>query len=103
MTDSVSEGRATLEAMPEAKPELPSTRDRLTNLDQAIKELLKSHPVDALEFLVPDAAKAWGKPLGWEFLNTTTRKHDLARKGYVMDLPIRYCFAKGTSPWSFKR
>jgi hypothetical protein len=78
---------------PEAKPEPPSTRERLTNLDQAIKELLKSHPADALEFLVPDAAKAWGRPLAWEFLNTTTRKHDLARKGYVMDLNIRYTFA----------
>jgi hypothetical protein len=76
--------------MPKQNP----PRERLTDLDQAIKELLKSHPADALEFLVPDVAKAWGKPLGWEFLNTTTRKHDLARKGYVMDLNIRYTFAK---------
>jgi hypothetical protein len=63
-------------------------------MDQAIKQLLKDHPVDALEFLLPDAVKQWGKPLSWEFLNTTTRKHDLARKGYVMDLNIRYTFAK---------
>jgi hypothetical protein len=80
--------------MPELKPVQDPQRERLTNLDQGIKQLLKDHPVDTLEFLLPDATKAWGKPLAWEFLNTTTRKHDLARKGYVMDLNIRYTFAK---------
>ena len=80
--------------MPERKQEQNPQRERLTNMDQAIKQLLKDHPVDALEFLLPDAIKQWGKPLSWEFLNTTTRKHDLARKGYVMDLNIRYTFAK---------
>lgn len=80
--------------MPERKQEQNPQRERLTNLDQGIKQLLKDHPVDTLEFLLPDASKAWGKPLSWEFLNTTTRKHDLVRKGYVMDLNIRYTFAK---------
>ena len=77
-----------------AKPEQDQQRERLTNLDQGIKQLLKDHPIDTLEFLLPDAAKAWGKPTAWEFLNTTTRKHDLSRKGYVMDLNIRYTFGK---------
>lgn len=80
--------------MPELKPVQDPQRERLTNLDQGIKQLLKDHPVDTLEFLLPEATKQWGKPLSWEFLNTTTRKHDLARKGYVMDLNIRYTFAK---------
>lgn len=81
-----------MEGMP--KPQLDPQRKRLTDLDQAIKELLKNHPVDTLDFLLPDATKEWGKPQSWEFLNTATRKHDLARKGYVMDLNIRYTFAK---------
>lgn len=67
-------------------------RVRVTDLDQAIKELLKSYPADTLEFLLPDAAQEWGRPTAWEFLNTGTRKHDLGRKGYVMDLNIRYTF-----------
>ena len=83
-----------MNGMPKTKPRQSAQRERLTDLDQAIKELLKSHPVDALHFLLPEVSKAWGKPLSWEFLNTTTRKHDLARKGYVMDLNIRYTFAK---------
>lgn len=76
------------------KPEPDPQRERLTDLDQAIKQLLKDHPVDTLEYLLPKATKQWGKPQSWEFLNTTTRKHDLARKGYVMDLNVRYTFAK---------
>ena len=80
--------------MPKLKPVQDPQRERLTNLDQGIKQLLKDHPVDTLEFLLPDASKTWGKPVSWEFLNTTARKHDLARKGYVMDLNIRYTFAK---------
>lgn len=79
-------------SMPRPKPDPKSPRDRVTDLDQAIKELLKSYPADTLEFLLPDAAREWGKPTAWEFLNTGTRKHDLARKGYVMDLNIRYTF-----------
>ena len=73
-----------------------STRDRVTDLDQAIKELLKSYPADTLEFLLPEVSREWGKPIGWEFLNTGTRKHDLGRKGYVMDLNIRYTFKAHT-------
>jgi hypothetical protein len=78
--------------MPTRNPD--PQRERLTDLDQAIKQLLKDHPVDTLEYLLPEATKQWGKPLSWEFLNTATRKHDLARKGYVMDLNVRYTFAK---------
>ncbi len=80
--------------MPPALPKSNPKRERLTDLDQSIKELLKNHPVDTLEFLLPDAIKEWGTPLSWEFLNTATRKHDFARKGYVMDLNVRYTFAQ---------
>jgi hypothetical protein len=76
---------------------------RVITLDQSIKDLLTRYPVDAWRFLLPDLARKLGDPVSWEFLRSETRKHDLSRKGYVMDLPIRYCFAKGTSPWSFKR
>jgi len=78
--------------MPTRNPD--PQRERLTDLDQAIKQLLKDHPVDTLEYLLPEAIQQWGKLLSWEFLNTATRKHDLARKGYVMDLNVRYTFAK---------
>ena len=80
--------------MPPASPKQHPKRERLTDLDQSIKQLLKNHPVDTLEFLLPDAIKEWGIPLSWEFLNTATRKHDFARKGYVMDLNVRYTFAQ---------
>lgn len=65
------------------------------SLDQAIKDLLTRYPVDAWSFLLPDLARKLGDPASWEFLRSETRKHDLRRKGYVMDLPIRYTFAKG--------
>jgi len=76
------------------KPVPSRPRSASTDVDQAIKELLRSYPVDSLEFLLPEATKEWGKPTAWEFLNTTTRKHDLSNKGYVMDLNIRYTFRK---------
>jgi hypothetical protein len=65
------------------------------SLDQSIKDLLTRYPVDAWRFLLPDLARKLGDPVSWEFLRSETRKHDLQRKGYVMDLPIRYRFTKG--------
>lgn len=65
------------------------------SLDQAIKDLLTRYPVDAWRFLLPDLARKLGNPVAWQVLRSETRKHDLKRKGYVMDLPIRYTFAGG--------
>ncbi|HQF54964.1 MAG TPA: hypothetical protein PK208_07605 [Fibrobacteria bacterium] len=65
------------------------------SLDQAIKDLLTRYPVDAWRFLLPDLARKLGDPVSWETMRSETRKHDLKRKGYVMDLPIRYTFAGG--------
>jgi len=87
---------ATLKVMPKTKS---SSRSREASsgisLDQSIKDLLSRYPVDAWRFLLPDLARKLGNPISWEFLRSETRKHDLHRKGYVMDLPIRYRFAKG--------
>lgn len=82
--------------MPEAKqPSKSNTTASDISLDQSIKDLLTRYPVDAWRFLLPDLARKLGDPVSWEFLRSETRKHDLQRKGYVMDLPIRYTFAKG--------
>jgi len=75
---------------PLSKPAQPDI-----SLDQAIKDLLTRYPVDAWRFLLPDLARKLGNPVAWEVLRSETRKHDLKRKGYVMDLPIRYTFANG--------
>lgn len=71
-----------------------SRRDRLS-IDQGIKELLQLRPVDALAFLLPQVHARRGNPVRWDFLTTQVRKKDLQRKGYVMDLNIRYEFAEG--------
>jgi hypothetical protein len=65
------------------------------SMDQSIKDLLTRYPVDAWRFLLPDLARKLGDPVSWEMMRSETRKHDLKRKGYVMDLPIRYRFGKG--------
>lgn len=64
-------------------------------MDQSIKDLLTRYPVDTWRFLLPDLARKFGNPVRWEVLRSETRKHDLRRKGYVMDLPIRYTFHSG--------
>lgn len=65
------------------------------SLDQAIKDLLTRYPVDAWRFLLPDLARKLGDPVSWDVMRSEARKHDLKRKGYVMDMPIRYTFSGG--------
>lgn len=79
--------------MPTPSKRRPTAPD--ISLDQAIKDLLTRYPVDAWRFLLPDLARKMGNPVAWQVLRSETRKHDLKRKGYVMDLPIRYTFAGG--------
>ena len=61
----------------------------------AIKDLLSRYPLDAWRFLLPDIAQKLGDPSTWEIMRSEARKHDLRRKGWVMDLPIRYAFPGG--------
>lgn len=67
--------------------------------DQAVKNLLKAYPDEALEFLAEDAVQLHGRPVGWEFLDTAVGKEDVAEPGpgQAMDLAIRYQFQDGTS------
>ncbi|MEN9353105.1 MAG: hypothetical protein RL318_430 [Fibrobacterota bacterium] len=67
--------------------------------DQAVKNLLKAYPDEALEFLAEDAVQLHGKPISWEFLDTAVGKEDVAEPGpgQAMDLAIRYRFGDGTA------
>jgi hypothetical protein len=66
--------------------------------DQAVKNLIKAYPVEALEFLAEDVFAARGQPVGCEFLDPAVVKDDVAEPGpgQAMDLAIRYAFAAGT-------
>lgn len=66
--------------------------------DQAVKNLIKAYPVDALEFLAEDVFAARGQPMDCEFLDPSVVKDDVAEPGpgQAMDLAIRYAFAAGT-------
>ena len=63
--------------------------------DQAVKNLIKRYPVEALEFLAEDVIAAHGVPSGVEFLDSSVSKDDTAEPGpgQAMDLAIRYTFA----------
>jgi len=63
--------------------------------DQAVKNLLKAYPEEALEFLAEDVIAAHGKPVEIEFLDTAVAKDDVNEQGpgMAMDLAIRYVFA----------
>ena len=65
--------------------------------DQAVKNLIKDYPVEALEFLAEDVVAAHGKPVGVQFLDTSVAKDDTAEEGpgMAMDLAIRYTFQDG--------
>jgi len=65
--------------------------------DQAVKNLIKAYPEEALEFLAQDVVAAHGKPVHIEFLDTTVAKDDTGEPGpgMAMDLAIRYVFADG--------
>jgi hypothetical protein len=65
--------------------------------DQAVKNLIKDYPSEALEFLAQDVVAAHGLPVDIEFLDTAVSKDDAAEPGpgQTMDLAIRYVFADG--------
>ena len=65
--------------------------------DQAVKNLLKAYPEEALEFLAEDVITAHGRPVQVEFLDPAVAKDDVAEPGpgMAMDLAIRYVFADG--------
>lgn len=67
--------------------------------DQAVKNLLKAYPEEALEFLAEDIARARGWPQEVEFLDTAVAKDDVAEPGpgQAMDLAIRYRFGDGST------
>jgi len=67
--------------------------------DQAVKNLIKDYPVEALEFLAEDVVKDHGKPVGIEFLDTAVSREDAAEPGpgQAMDLAIRYTFVDARS------
>jgi hypothetical protein len=64
--------------------------------DQAVKNLIKDYPVEALEFLASDVIEALGPPTGVEFLDPAVSKDDAAEPGpgQAMDLAIRYTFER---------
>jgi hypothetical protein len=94
MPDFDDDPEAILKSMPKSSPRRRQSRSDIS-LDQAIKDLLTRYPVDGWRYLLPDLAHKLGNPVAWQVLRSETRKHDLRRKGYVMDLPIRYTFASG--------
>jgi hypothetical protein len=59
--------------------------------DQAVKNLIKDYPDEALEFLAQDVVMIHGKPISVEFLDTAITKDDVAEPGpgMAMDLAIR--------------
>lgn len=65
--------------------------------DQAVKNLIKDYPAEALAFLAQDVVAAYGPPVDIEFLDTAVAKDDVAEPGpgQAMDLAIRYVFADG--------
>jgi len=65
--------------------------------DQAVKNLIKDYPAEALEFLAQDVIASHGPPVDIEFLDTSVAKDDSAEPGpgQAMDLAIRYVFSDG--------
>lgn len=66
--------------------------------DQAVKNLIKDYPVEALEFLAEDVVATHGPPVAVDFLDPAVAKDDTAEPGpgQAMDLAIRYTFGDGT-------
>src|ERR1035437_1895531 len=60
--------------------------------DQAVKNLLKRYPYDALEFLAPDIWESRGHPSFVEVVDSAVAKDDAAEPGpgQAMDLAIRF-------------
>lgn len=67
--------------------------------DQAVKNLIKDYPAEALEFLAEDVVRAHGQAVEIDFLDTAVAKDDVAQPGpgQAMDLAIRYRFADGST------
>jgi len=65
--------------------------------DQAVKNLLKRYPFDALEFLAPDIWKARGRPGSVEVVDAAVAKDDAAEPGpgQAMDLALRFHYSEG--------
>src|ERR1035437_1640340 len=65
--------------------------------DQAVKNLLKRYPFDALEFLAPDIWHARGRPSSVEVVDATVAKDDAAEPGpgQAMDLALRFEYPDG--------
>jgi hypothetical protein len=65
--------------------------------DQAVKNLLKRYPFDALEFLAPDIWHARGRPTSVEVVDAAVAKDDTAEPGpgQAMDLAMRFEYAEG--------
>lgn len=65
--------------------------------DQAVKNLLKRYPFDALEFLAPDIWHARGRPNSVEIVDAAVAKDDVAEPGpgQAMDLALRFEYSKG--------
>lgn len=66
--------------------------------DQAVKNLIKDYPEEALEFLAEDVVQTLGRPVEVEFLDTGVAKEDVAQPGpgQSMDMAIRYRFRDGS-------
>jgi len=65
--------------------------------DQAVKNLLKRYPFDALEFLAPDIWQARGRPNSVEIVDAAVAKDDTAEPGpgQAMDLALRFEYPEG--------
>ena len=65
--------------------------------DQAVKNLLKRYPFDALEFLAPDIWHARGRPNSVEVVDAAVAKDDVAEPGpgQAMDLALRFEYHEG--------
>ncbi len=66
--------------------------------DAAVKNLLRTYPDEALEFLAQDITTSRGMPTSWDILDTGVLKDDTAEPGpgMAMDLAIRYNFHEGS-------
>jgi len=65
--------------------------------DQAVKNLLKRYPFDALEFLAHDIWHARGRPISVDVVDATVAKDDVAEPGpgQAMDLALRFEYHEG--------
>ncbi len=65
--------------------------------DQAVKNLIKDYPIEALEFLAPDVLSSRGTPVSVSFLDPSVAKDNVNEPGpgQSMDLAIRVEFAEG--------